>query len=177
MVVAENLRGGFIDEANLVGGIDDQQAFAQMLHDVLRQLGEVGQIEVLLAHQVLAFAHAAGDEARGGRNGEQHDAQQAGGRIGHDVGVSAQLLPDRVGQHRDGGDRRQEQGAARRQQEREAAHGEQQQQSQAAGDAAAGVQDQQQQARCRPWPAGWSARTALARRRRTKMTLPSPKHR
>ena len=39
--VAQNLGSRFVDQTNLVGGIDDQQAFAQMLDDVLRQVGEV----------------------------------------------------------------------------------------------------------------------------------------
>ena len=59
MDVAENLGRGFVDQADPVRGIDHQQALAQVLHDVLRQVGEIRQIDVLLAYQVFAFAHAA----------------------------------------------------------------------------------------------------------------------
>ena len=55
--------------------------------------------------------------ARGRRDGEQHRAEQPRGRVGGDVALAAQLLPDGVHQDRDGGDRREEQGAAGRQQE------------------------------------------------------------
>ena len=87
VVVAENLRCGFVDEADLIGGVDHQQAFAQVLHDVLRQLREVREVDVFLANQILALAHAAGDEARGGSDDEQHRPEQAGGRVGVDIGV------------------------------------------------------------------------------------------
>ncbi len=60
MIIAENFRGRFIDETDLVGSIDHQQAFAQVLHDVLGQFGQVCQVEILLSNQGFAFAHAAG---------------------------------------------------------------------------------------------------------------------
>ncbi len=59
MIVTENLRRRFVDQANLVSGIDNEDAFAQMLHDVLRQLGEIRKIDVLLADQGFAFAHSS----------------------------------------------------------------------------------------------------------------------
>ena len=85
----------------MIGGIDHQQAFAQVLHDVLGQVREVREVDVALAYQIFALAHAAGDEACRGGDDEQHGAQQPGGRIGGNVAVAAQLLPDRVGQDRD----------------------------------------------------------------------------
>ena len=76
VIVAENFRRRFVDETNLIGGVDDQQAFAQMLHDVLGQLREIRQIDVFLANQLFALAHAAGGEARCSRDGEQHHAKK-----------------------------------------------------------------------------------------------------
>ncbi len=75
LLVTQNLSRGFIDETNLVGRVHDQQAFPQMLHDVLRQLREVGEIEVLLTHESVALLHAGGNEARCRRNGEEHHAE------------------------------------------------------------------------------------------------------
>ncbi len=86
MIVAENLRRRLVDETNLVGAVDDQEAFAQMLHDVLRQLGHIREIQVFLANQGLALAHAACREAGGGGDDEQQDSEQSGGGVRVDVG-------------------------------------------------------------------------------------------
>ena len=146
MAAAENLGCGFVDEADLIGGVDHQQALAQVLHDVLGQLGEVRQIDVLLTNQVLALrACGRANEGRRGYDAEQYGPEKAGGCKGNDVGMTAQLLPNGVDQHCNGGNCRQEQGTSRRQQEGETADGKQQQQAEAAGDSAAGMQQQQQQ--------------------------------
>jgi hypothetical protein len=65
VAVADDLGRGLVDQPDPVAGIDHQQALAQVLHDVLGQFGEIRQIDVLLADQVLAFAHAAGHETGG----------------------------------------------------------------------------------------------------------------
>ncbi len=85
MRVAEDLGRGFVDQANLVGRIDDQQALAQVLHDVLGEVREIGEIEVFLADQILALAHARREHARGGRDGEEDQSQKAGGRVRGDI--------------------------------------------------------------------------------------------
>ncbi len=41
--------------------IDHQDALAQVLHDVLRELREVGEVDFLAAHQRFALAQAVGD--------------------------------------------------------------------------------------------------------------------
>ncbi len=63
----EHLRGRLVDEPDAVLGIDDQDALAQVLHDVLRELREVGEIELLAAHQRIALAQPAGDRPGGER--------------------------------------------------------------------------------------------------------------
>ena len=78
MDIPEDLGRGFVDQADLVGGVDDQQALAQMLHDVLRQVGEVREIQVFLADQILALAHARRQHARGRGDGEEHQSQESG---------------------------------------------------------------------------------------------------
>src|SRR5579871_4896057 len=99
MRISENLRGAFVDEANSVCGIDHQQTLAQVLHDVLRKLGEVRKIELLLAHEILALAHATRHDACRGRDREEHHAQETGRRISRDVKIAVELLPDRVDEH------------------------------------------------------------------------------
>ncbi len=115
-----------------------------MLHDVLRQLGQIGEIEIPLAHQILALLHAVGDEARRSGDGEQHEAEQSRRGIDVDVDAAGQLLPDGVRQQRQNRHRGEEQRAARRQQKREAADRHQQQQAEPARDAAARMQQQHQ---------------------------------
>ena len=119
--IAQNLGCGFVDQANPVGRIDDQEALAQVLHDVLGQIGEVGQIEVFLPNQIFAFAHAGCEDAGGGCNGEQHEPEKAGGRIDIDVHMARELLPNRMQQNGDRGNGRQEQRAAWRQEESQTA--------------------------------------------------------
>ena len=70
MLFAEDFRRRFIDEPDPVGGVDHQQAFAQVLHDILRELGKIREVEIFLAYQIFALAHAARDEACRGRDGE-----------------------------------------------------------------------------------------------------------
>ncbi len=62
MIVAEYFRCRFVDQTNLVGSVDYQKAFAQMLHDVLGQLRKIRKVDILLANQRFAFAHAPGRE-------------------------------------------------------------------------------------------------------------------
>ena len=81
----ENLGCGFVDQANLVARIDHQEALAQVLDDILGEIGEVGQIEVFLPDQIFAFAHAGREHAGGTCNGEQHEPEKTGGRIDIDV--------------------------------------------------------------------------------------------
>ena len=115
-----------------------------MLHDVLRKVGEVREIDVLLPNQILALPHAARDDARRCRHREEHDPEKAGGGIGGDVGAAFEVQPDRVQEHGEYGHRGEEECAARRQHECEAPHRDQQQKPQAARNATACVQQQHQ---------------------------------
>jgi hypothetical protein len=45
--IAEQRRRGFVDEADAVLVVDHDDALAQVLDDVLRQLREVGEIDLL----------------------------------------------------------------------------------------------------------------------------------
>ena len=62
--IAEHLGGRFVDQADAIARIDHQDAFAQALHDVLRELREVGEVHFLLAHQRFALAQALGQRPR-----------------------------------------------------------------------------------------------------------------
>ena len=137
--VAQDLSRGLVDEANLIRRLDDQDAFAQMLHDVLRQIREIGEIDVFLAHQRFALTHARGEHACGSRDREQHQSQKARACVHRNVRVPTELLPNRVQQNGNCGKRCQEQGAPRRQQKCETAHRDEQQESEAARNAAAGM--------------------------------------
>ena len=94
-VVAENLGGGLVDQADVVGGIDHQQALAQVLHDVLRQIGEVREVDVLLPDQA-PRSRACGSPGswRTAAMVNSTDAEQSGGGIDGDVGVAGELLPN-----------------------------------------------------------------------------------
>jgi len=58
--------------------VDDHEALAQTLDDVLRELREVREVEVALAYQRLALAQAI-RERRDGERGDQDDAAQQAG--------------------------------------------------------------------------------------------------
>ena len=66
MHVAENFGGGLVDEPDLSAAVDDQQALAQVLDDVLRQVCKVCKIEVSLANQIFALPQRREDARRGG---------------------------------------------------------------------------------------------------------------
>ena len=53
-----------------------------MLHDVLRQVGQVRKIHVLLTYEVLTLSHACRQHARGRGDGEEHQPEKSGGRVG-----------------------------------------------------------------------------------------------
>ncbi len=60
---AEQPRGRCIIEPDLVVRVHDDDAFAQMLHDVFVEFGEVLQVDATLARERLAFLYAPGERA------------------------------------------------------------------------------------------------------------------
>ena len=66
-------RRGLVDEADAVLVVDHHDAFAQVLHDVLRKLREVGEVDLLAPHRGFGVAQAAGDRP-GQQRDQEHDA-------------------------------------------------------------------------------------------------------
>ena len=115
-----------------------------MLHDVLRKLRKICEVDVLLTHQSFAFAHMPRGIRCGPGSHEQHGAEQTGGRVRIDVRDAAELLHDGIDKNCNGGERGQEKSAARRQQECQRADRDQEQYPESARNAAAGMQQQNQ---------------------------------
>ncbi len=113
-----------------------------MLHDVLRELRQVGEVDFLTAHQRFALAQAVGHRPGGERDDEHEHAQESGrgvvGRRGR-TGKTGEHLLHEHGKRRHGGD---QQGVAPIGQHGECQDRQHQQDPQAARDSAAGVQDQ-----------------------------------
>ena len=61
--------------------VDDDDALAQVLHDVLRQLREVGEVDLLAPHRGFGVAQAARDRPCQQRHQEHDAAEDAGRRI------------------------------------------------------------------------------------------------
>ncbi len=104
---AEQLAGRLVDQPHAVGGVDHDDALAQVLHDVLGQFREVGDVDVALADHRLGVAQAAGHRGAGTGGEEQHRAVVAGlgeaDRPGDALGRGNQLLHQQR-QHRPGRD-------------------------------------------------------------------------
>jgi hypothetical protein len=75
---AEDLQRGLVDQPHAVLRIDDDDALAQVLHDVLGQLGQVREVEVALADLRLGRAQPLREERAAAGDQEQHDAVVAG---------------------------------------------------------------------------------------------------
>ena len=106
-IVTQNLGRGFVDEADAIVRVDHQQALAQVLQDVLRQLREVGEIDFMAAHQGFALAQAGGHRPGGECHEEQHGAEYSGGQVVGGRGCSRhahEYLLHQYDQRRDRGD-------------------------------------------------------------------------
>ena len=79
--VAEHLRRGLVDEPDAVLRVDDQDALAQVLHDVLRELRQVREVDLLPAHQRFAFAQTVRERPHEQRDDEEDGAEHPGGRV------------------------------------------------------------------------------------------------
>ncbi len=116
--------------------VDDHDALAQVLHDVLRQLRQIGQVDLLAPHRGFGVPQAA--RHRPGEQGHQeHDAaEDAGGaEVGGHGGMGdhgANLLQ----QQGQGGQGRQHEGVATVGEQGHGTHRNHEQDAQAAGHAA-----------------------------------------
>lgn len=79
--VSEDLRGGFVDQADAVLVVDHEEALAQVLHDVLRQLREIREIDFPALDQRLGFLQPRRERPTGERHQKEHEAENARGRI------------------------------------------------------------------------------------------------
>ena len=65
LVRAQQSRCTGVDQPDAVAGVEHNDALPQVLHDVLVQLGEVGQVDATLARERLAELDAPGKRPRG----------------------------------------------------------------------------------------------------------------
>ena len=74
------LRRRLVDEPNPILAVDHHDALAQVLHDVLRELGDVAQVDPALLGERLALAQPVRD-GHERRDHEESGAQDARGRV------------------------------------------------------------------------------------------------
>ena len=122
--------------------VDDHDALAQVLHDVLRELREVGEIDLLASYRGFGVAQAARDRPGEQRHQEHDAAEDAGGGIVGDAGRAGDVAADLLREQRQGGERRQQEGVAAVREQRHGAHRHHEQDAEAARDAAAREHEQ-----------------------------------
>ena len=76
-VGAELLDGGLVDQANLVLAVDDDDALAQVLDDVLVELDEIAQVEAALLGERLGLDEARAQQLHDGGDHEDDGAEDA----------------------------------------------------------------------------------------------------
>ena len=103
-IAAEDLPGRLVDEADAVLLVHHHEALAQPLHDVLRELREVGEVEVALAHERLALAQPPRERRDRERSDQDHAAEQPRLREVRGVGQPAEPQHDLLAQHAERGD-------------------------------------------------------------------------
>ncbi len=139
VVGAELLDGGLVDQANLVVIVHDDDAFAQVLNDVLIELDEVAQVEAALLGERFGFDEACAQELHHGRDHEDYGAEDAHRR---ELGSGRDALQLRVGllaEQDERRHRREQERALRRQQQGQRSDGYDEDAAEAARDAAARV--------------------------------------
>ena len=107
VLVPERHGGGFVDQPDAVLRIDHQDALAQMLHDVLRQLRHVRQVKFLAANQRLALPQPVGDRPGEEGDDEQHDPKSPAVTYslrGRGIGDADEYLLHQHRERRHGGD-------------------------------------------------------------------------
>ena len=77
---AELLDGGLVDQANLVVTVDDDDALAQVLDDVLVELDEVAQVDAALLGERLGLNESRAQQLHDGSDDEDDGAEDADGR-------------------------------------------------------------------------------------------------
>ena len=105
-------RGRLVDQADRVVRIHDQDALAQVLHDELVQLGEVGDVDLALAHALFALAQVARQRRDAERHDEYQRADDAGGGEVARVALRSQRRERLLYEYGERGDRSEHQGQA-----------------------------------------------------------------
>ena len=139
--VAKDFGGRFIDQADPVLRVHDEDALAEVLHDVLRQLREIGEIHFLAPHQRFTFAQTRGDRPDAERDQENDRAEYAGAGVVRGAGTREQLPEHLLQQHGHRGQRGDERGRACLGQQRGRRDGQREQDAEAAADATAHVHE------------------------------------
>ena len=122
--------------------VHDHDALAQVLHDVLRELGHVGEVHLLAAHRGFGIAQAARDRPGEQRHQEDDAAQDAGGGVVVDVRAAQHVAADLLREQGEGCEGRQQEGIAAVRQQRHGADRHHEQDAHAARDAAAREHEQ-----------------------------------
>ena len=99
LVIAEHARRRLVDQADALLIVDHQDALAQMLHDVLRELREIREVDLLAAQRRLALADAVGERPGEHRDREQHHAQHARRGVFGDDAAARSGRPGTAHQH------------------------------------------------------------------------------
>jgi hypothetical protein len=132
-------RGRLVDEADRVVCIHDQDALAQVLDDELVELGEVGHVDLALAHALLALAQVARQRSDAERHDEYECADDAGRHEIAAIAAGGQCRERLLHEHGERCDRREHQRQALPHDERHRADRQHQKRGEAAGRAAARV--------------------------------------
>ncbi len=103
--VAQHLGRRLVDQSDPISRVDYQQAFAQVLNDVLGKLRHVGKVDLPAPDQGFAFAQAVGDGPRQKGHAEEHQSDEACCRVvgrGRSIRESNEDLLHENGQRCDG---------------------------------------------------------------------------
>ena len=146
-LVAEHLRRRLVDQPDAVLRVDHQDALAQVLDDVLRELRQVLEVDFLSPDDGLAFAQPARQQPRAERDQEGAGAEHARGRVVRGGRVAIGLAGDLLQQQHQAGDRREQEGVAVLGEQRGRADRQHEQDADAAGDATARVEQQRDRQR------------------------------
>ncbi len=95
--------GRAVNQANPVIPVDDHDALAQALNNVVVQLGQIGQVDAALTGEGFAFLDAAAELLHGEGDHEYHGAENARGGILGVVRDAAQTRYGLFAQQRHGG--------------------------------------------------------------------------
>ena len=86
--ITKHMSRGLVDQADAVLMVHHDDAFAQVLHDVLRKLGEIGEVHLLAPHCGFRVPQPRGQRPRQQRHQEHDAADDARGYDSRNVGAS-----------------------------------------------------------------------------------------